>query len=159
MEHQTSNTRSISVEAWHRLALEGSWIPIQIPLDGDSMQPWIRRQRDLVTIVPLQRPVRRGDIVLFADDAGRYVVHRVWKQKDGFVITLGDHCTKPDHPLRPEQIWGLVTKVTRGGWTIPVDNAPARNFGRFWMALLPVRVGYYTIKNLRRKRGRENGTG
>lgn len=158
MEQKTNPIRSISVKDWRRLALEGNDIPIQIGLQGDSMRPLVRRQIDPVTIVPLRRPVRRGDVVLFADDAGRYVVHRVWKQTNGCVTTLGDHCMRPDAPLNGDQIWGLVVKVARGGRTIPLDNAPARFAGRIWMALLPVRVVYYKIRNFQKRRIRNRGT-
>lgn len=151
------NTRQISVEAWHTLAGEGSTIPIRIGLDGDSMRPLIRRQRDKVTIVPLTRPPRPGDIVLFADSAGRYVVHRIWKTTDTYVVTLGDHCTKPDEPLRYDQIWGLITDVKRGHRTIPLDTPMARAYGKLWMALLPMRKRYYKMKNMRRRRKTTDG--
>lgn len=151
------HTRQISVEAWHTLAKEGSAIPIQITLDGDSMRPLIRRQKDKVTIVPLTRPPKRGDIVLFADSAGRYVVHRVWKSKGEFVVTLGDHCTKPDAPLRYDQIWGLVTGVKRGNHSISLNTPIARAYGKLWMALLPMRKRYYNFKNSHNRRKTADG--
>lgn len=145
--------RALSVEAWHHLAGEGANIPVKMQLDGDSMSPLIRRRRDVVTIVPLRRPPKAGDIVLFADHRGRYVVHRVWKVQNGKVVTLGDHCTRSDPPLEDSQIWGLVTSVSRDGNVFRLDNAPSRLLGRIWMTLLPVRSIYYKIRN----RGNQNG--
>lgn len=153
MEHTTGSIRSISVEHWHQLAMAGSNIALSIFLNGDSMRPLIRRNTDRVTIIPLHRPVRPGDIVLFSDAKGRYVVHRVWKQNEDHVVTLGDHCIHPDRPLHIEQVWGLVTKVQRGHRTLPLDNAPARCLGRCWMLLLPLRACYTRM----RKRGKSNG--
>lgn len=153
---QTQNPpsiRNISVERWHALAREGIDLPMTIPLNGSSMQPLIRRNIDTVTILPLRRPVKSGDIVLFADPRGRYVVHRVCKRKSDLVITIGDHCQKPDPPLSENQVWGLVTNVHRNSRNIPVNTPIARSLGRIWMALLPLRRVYYTIK----ERGNPHG--
>lgn len=155
MDPKIDNIRRISVEHWHRLALAGEEIPVKICLDGDSMRPLIRRGADKVTVVPLRRPVRPGDIVLFADPDGRYVVHRVWKCGKNKVVTLGDHCNKPDAPLDADRIWGIVTKLERGNRVLTLDTAPARFLGRIWMTLLPVRMGYYKIRN---RRGRNHGS-
>lgn len=135
---------TLSVEAWHTL---GEDIPVRIRLQGDSMRPLIRRDRDTVTIRPVHRPLRRGDIVLLADDRGRYVVHRVRKVTKAGVITQGDHCLRPDAPLEYSRVWGLVTRVDRGSRSIPVDNAAARLLGRLWLTLLPLRRIYYKMKN------------
>lgn len=145
------------MEQWRHLALDGNDIPIRIHLDGDSMRPLIRRQRDMVTIIPLRRALRRGDIVLFADDAGRYVVHRVWKLGKAQVTTLGDHCMRPDPPLRRDQVWGLVIRVERGGRMLRVDQPMMRLLGRIWMALLPVRIGYTGIRQVCRERRKGHG--
>lgn len=154
MTEITEHIRSISVESWHALALEGTDIPISIFLNGDSMRPLIRRNRDLVTLIPLRRRVKPGDIVLFAADNGRYVVHRVWKIGERQILTMGDHCAKPDLPMDPERIWGLVIKVHRGNRNLLLDNKVARGAGRLWMSLLPLRKIYYGLKN----RGNAHGT-
>lgn len=120
-------------------------ISVRIQLNGYSMQPLIRKQRDYVTIYPLRRDLKRGDIVLFADDAGRYVVHRVRSMTPHKVITQGDHCRMPDAPLDYEQIWGLVTKLERNGRVVSLDCFIARLYGRSWMALLSVRIVNYKI--------------
>lgn len=145
--------RSISVERWHALAEEGIDLPMTIPLNGSSMQPLIRKNCDTVTILPLRRPVTSGDIVLFSDHRGRYVVHRVCKRKGDLVITIGDHCRKSDLPISEDQVWGLVTHVHRNRRSIPVNNPIARSLGRIWMALLPLRRVYYTIKEREKLHG------
>ena len=44
---------------------------VMIRLDGDSMRPLIRRNRDAVTILSLPRPLKRRDVVLFRSNAGQ----------------------------------------------------------------------------------------
>ena len=146
MKKQPLVSRGLTVAQWRQITLEGAWIPVRIQLNGYSMQPLVRRLRDYVTVQPLRRPLKVGDIVLFADDMGRYVVHRVWKLQPDWVITLGDNCKAPDRPLRYDQIWGLVTRLERGILTINLDNGVSRLLGRAWMGMLPVRLLYHNIR-------------
>lgn len=159
MEKQPVKIRELTVAQWRLLTQEGAWIPVRIQLNGSSMQPLIRRMQDYVTVQPLNRPLKTGDIVLFADDAGRYVVHRVWKLEPDRVITLGDNCPHPDSPLRYDQIWGLVTKLERGRIRVDLDSGASRLYGRIWMRLCPIRRLYRRLRALagriyRRRKGR-----
>ena len=130
--------RSLSVSQWRRMALEGDRLPVVITLEGESMRPLIRRGRDRVTILPLTREIRIGDVVLFQAAPDLYVVHRVFRIKDGLIRTLGDNC---------ENIWGLVVRLERCGRSWNLDTGAWRAWGRFWMAIHPARVLY--------KRGRK----
>lgn len=94
---------------------------MRIPLDGDSMRPLIRRGRDMVTFVPLTRPLQRGDVVLFEYPAGdmwriAYSAYRLNMMK-----TLGDHCWNPEPWLPVSAALGLAIQVERGRLTIPLD--------------------------------------
>lgn len=132
--------RSLSIETWRQLALTGAALPVRITLDGESMRPLIRRGRELVTILPMMREVKIGDVVLFRNGPGRYVVHRVFRLRNGMVQTLGDHCMKPDRWMPREDVWGLVVRLDRFGRSWRLDTAAARVWGRIWMALHPLRT-------------------
>lgn len=54
-----TETRLLTIPQWRELAQNGTVLPMRIPLDGDSMRPLIRRGRDMVTFVPLTRPLQR----------------------------------------------------------------------------------------------------
>ncbi len=141
-------TRALSIAQWHALAGEGTAIPMRIPLDGDSMRPLIRRGRDMVTIVPLARAARRGDVVLFRAGDGRYVVHRVYRLAPGRVRTLGDHCAHPDPWMPESRVLGLAVLAERGALRLKLDAPAARAYGRAWMALLPARRMYLRGRSL-----------
>ncbi len=144
-----SATRSLNIEEWHRLGREGNVLPVTITLEGDSMRPLIRRGRDKVTIVPLMRELKIGDVVLFKGGEKRYVVHRVRGiDANGWVCTLGDNCWNDDGWMPSELIWGLVVRMERGGRTYTLDSDAARRWGRVWMRIHPMRMFY------RRWRGR-----
>ena len=87
-----------------------------------------------MTIIPLNRPLKRGDVVLFRLGE-KYVVHRVWKLAEGRVRTFGDNCWNPDPWIPAEQVLGLVVKYVRNGKTHRLDTPAARAWGRMWMAL------------------------
>lgn len=127
------------MDDWCALAREGSAPPVTIPLQGSSMQPLIRRGTDPVTVVPLSRPLRTGDVVLFTTGPGRYVIHRVWKLRPGNVRTLGDNCWKPEPWLPISAVLGQVVCYTRNGRKHRLDTRGARLWGRVWMAVFPLR--------------------
>ena len=144
---QGSQTRSISMEQWCALAREGSAPPVTICLEGDSMRPLIRRGIDPVTIVPLDQPLQKGDVVLFRLGE-RYIVHRVWQLEDGRVRTFGDNCWNPEPWFPASQVLGQVIRYQRGGRYHRLDTPQARAWGRFWMAIHPIRMVYKRLRSL-----------
>ena len=143
-----TETRLLTIPQWHELAQNGTVLPMRIPLDGDSMRPLIRRRSDRVSIVPLTRPLLRGDVVLFEHPAGRYVVHRIYRMRDDSVQTLGDHCWKPDPWIPQSCALGLAVLLERNGRRIRLDHPAARLLGRVWMAGLPLRRGWWQCRAL-----------
>ena len=141
------NVRSISISEWISLAEEGAAPPVTIPLEGSSMQPFIRRHVDPVTIVPLQRPLKKGDVVLFTTGPDRFVVHRVWKLEKDRVQTLGDHCMNTAPWLPYACILGHVVAFRRNGRRYRLDTAAARTLGRIWMILYPIRKRYLRLRS------------
>lgn len=130
---------SFSVKEWHELALDGADIPVTLKLDGESMRPLIRKHKDSLTVVPVYRPLKKGDIVLFTRFDGAYVIHRVWKIKGETVITLGDACVDFDAPMPVSSVWGIAVREERNGKIFGLDSALSRAFGRLWMLTRPVR--------------------
>lgn len=143
-----TETRLLTIPQWRELAQSGTVLPMRIPLDGDSMRPLIRRGRDRVTFVPLDRPLKRGDVALFEAPPGRYVAHRVYRLEDNRVQTLGDHCWNPEPWLPVSAALGLAIQVERGKRTIPLDCPFMRTLGRIWMVLLPLRRAYWKARAL-----------
>ena len=125
--------KSLSIPEWHRMAMEGKAPPVRILLNGGSMSPLIRWNRDYVTIIPLNRDLVLGDIVLISEPrTGRYVVHRVWEIREGQVMTWGDSCRNPDEWVPVDAIWGRVTLIERGKREIQTDPRKGMRWARFW---------------------------
>ena len=140
--------RTIPMEQWCALARENVAPPVTICLEGESMRPLIRKGRDPVTIGPVRGELKKGDVVLFTLGDGRYVVHRVWRLREGLVRTLGDNCVNPEPWFPRTQVLGQVVRFSRNGHVFRLDTPAARAFGRVWMALFPMRRGYKRIRAL-----------
>lgn len=140
-QDEGQDKRSISVAEWHQLALNGIKIPIRIKIDGVSMQPLIRMQRDWVTLLPIDSPIHEGDIVLFLaiKTPELFMLHRVWKCMEGAVQTLGDGCVNPDPSLPLDTVLGKATLIERGRLRINPSSFLWRTLGVAWMKLLPIR--------------------
>ena len=116
--------KSISIPEWHRLSKEGTAPPVRIQLNGGSMYPLVRMNRDYVTIAPIRETPAAGDIVLFMNgNTGRYVVHRLRKTEDGKVLIRGDNCPAPDGWFQTEEILGKVVLIERGKRIIHTTSA------------------------------------
>lgn len=143
-----SEIRSISIPQWCELVRAGHEIPVHTLLDGVSMLPLIRRNQDTVTIMPIRQPLQIGDVVLFTNGR-KYIVHRIWKiDGDGSrVQTLGDNCIYPDAPVPRSQVLGIAVQYVRNGRTYRLDTPGAHRWGRFWMAILPLRRPVMRLKH------------
>ena len=125
--------RSLSIPEWRQLVDEGNAPPVRIQLGGSSMSPLIRYKKDYVTIIPIEAPPVPGDIVLFADlIRDRYVMHRVWKVKNGEVLTWGDNCDRKDGWIPMDDIWGKALQVERGRKTIQMNARRGLLWASFW---------------------------
>ena len=133
-----------------KLAHEGIDIPIQITLNGHSMEPFIKYQKDTVTIIPINKNIKCGDIVLFQRNDGQYVVHRVFKIKESKVQTLGDGCLSPDAWIYRSNIVGKIIKIKKNKITVNTDTSLSRCFGIVWMKLLFIRNYYKYIRRIAR---------
>lgn len=136
---KSNDVRSISVEEWSLLAKDGIDLEIRIQLYGNSMVPLIRRKKDYVVIHALNRPLKRGDVVLFHRNDNSYVVHRVWKICDSQIQTMGDNCYSPDIPISKDEVLGLITQVHRGNGVLYIDTKIGRCIGILWLVLMPLR--------------------
>lgn len=60
-----------------------------MPIKGTSMQP-LWHTGTLVELSPIEH-VTLKDILFYRREDGSYVLHRLWKIKDGFYYMIGDH--------------------------------------------------------------------
>lgn len=146
------NTTGISLEKWRELGENGIDIPMRIPLHGRSMKPLIRPEKDIVTIMPMVREPKIGDIVLFQRNDGKFIVHRVYRVFSDGIQTWGDNCQRADVPMKREDVYGLIVSMERDGRTYQLDTDKQRTFGIRWMKY--GRKAWMVLKRIKRLAGR-----
>lgn len=145
----------IPVDEWYSLSLDDTAVKVKTRIMGHSMQPLIRRNKDFVTIQPMTRKVLKGDIVLFRNVDGRYIIHRVRKIYDDGIQTMGDNRLSPDAKIAEKDILGYVSCIHRGNRSVFVDTPAWRLLGRFWLGILPLRkLLKFIFKPVKRVLGR-----
>lgn len=136
---ENEQKRNLSIAEWYRICLDGTVIPVTFRLGGMSMEPLIRKNKDDVTVIPTDRSLKKGDIVLFKAPDGRYTLHRIYKINDTTVTTLGDNCLYPDKPFPKNEILGRAVSVKRNKKTLDCDGFICRFIGKLRVFLLPSR--------------------
>lgn len=82
---------------------------------GNSMVPFLVDRRDTVYLSRIERPLRRGDIVLYQRSGGAYILHRIYRQEGNTFVMVGDAQTQLENGIRREQIFAVVTAAQRKG--------------------------------------------
>ena len=106
---------------------------------GSSMNPFLSHYRDTIFFRKPDRPLRRGDMVFYQRENGQYVMHRVFHvKKDGLYI-VGDAQSEIEGPVRPEQVFAIITCVVRKGKRIGPGDFWWEFFEHVWLWFVPVR--------------------
>lgn len=129
---------------------------VKFVVSGDSMYPFIRNDRDKVTLSEASfDKIKKADIVLaYREKQRAYILHRVVKKtKDGFYM-VGDAQTYLDGPYPPSALVGVVTEAFRVG----PDGREKRVSGRFynflarvWICAIPFRPFIFKLHVLFRR--------
>ncbi|MCC8129086.1 MAG: S24/S26 family peptidase [Clostridiales bacterium] len=108
-------------------------------VSGNSMSPFIVHRRDSIFFKKPDRALRRGDFVFYQRSSGQYVCHRIYKIKPEGYYMVGDAQTEIEGPIQREQIFGLVTRVTRKGKSLAPGDFWWEFFEKVWVRVVPFR--------------------
>lgn len=113
---------------------------------GTSMMPLLRQNRDVMIIERPNGRLKKYDVPLYKDKAGRYILHRVLKVRENDYIICGDHCTRREYGITDEQIIGVLTGVIRDGKTIKMTDFSYKLYYHLWCDFFYIRVAIIKIK-------------
>lgn len=109
-------------------------------ISGYSMLPFMGSQRDQVLLSKRDfENLKKGEIILFQLDCGKYILHRIYKVTNEGYLTMGDGNLHYDGVIRPDQIIGVVEKIYRKNKEIECKSLWFRITSKMWMILLPIR--------------------
>jgi hypothetical protein len=124
-------------------------------ISGNSMSPFLVDGRDTVYLSRLTKPVKKGDVILYQRKNGAYILHRVYKIKNGSFTMLGDAQTEPEEGILPEQIVAVMTSADRKGKKETPGSFWWEFFEKVWIripALRPPLRNIYTAASKLLKR-------
>ena len=110
---------------------------------GRSMQPFIRSGKDIVHLRAKQPGERfsKYDVILYwRRNAQKYVLHRIVKVLPDSYLLCGDNCLEKEPGITDEQVYGVLTGITRNGKAIRIHSKGYLLIIRFWYAVFAPRV-------------------
>lgn len=102
---------------------------------GASMVPLLTSKRDSVVLVRAES-CKKGDVILFRNEKGDFVLHRIIKLKDGKVYTMGDSLLTQDLPISSENIVGKASAFVINGKKINVTDFSYKMYRLVYMSAL-----------------------
>lgn len=105
---------------------------------GNSMYPMLRSGVDMVELVPVTERQKKGDIILYRRDNGRYILHRIVKLTQEGYICCGDNQVEKE-PVRHDQLLAVVDGFVRKGKPHSLNNMGYRLYKILWVEMFPMR--------------------
>lgn len=95
---------------------------VLIQAKGNSMQPFIRDKKDKIVLTAIDRPLKKGMIVLAKHGDGNFVIHRIEKMYKDSVVLRGDGNLYARETCSTENVSAIVTTVLRGEKKIHIGD-------------------------------------
>lgn len=85
-----------------------------LTVTGTSMLPMLRQNYDSVLLVTADRPLKAGEIALYRNSNGKYILHRVICVTPEGYLFCGDNQAHREL-VTDDQVIGVVTEFTKKG--------------------------------------------
>ena len=136
MTKQSQSTNKIDI-----LTLLREEKTIEIPLQGDSMYPFLRPLKDHVILSPIgNRQLKVNDVCLYRRNDGVLICHRICEINKNGIYTVGDHQDVIDGPFKSDVFYGIMTGYLRNGKKHSCQEWHYRVLSSIWLLLLGKRL-------------------
>ena len=112
---------------------------------GSSMLPMLHHRRDSVLLAPVEAKMKKGEIILYRRENGKYILHRIIALTESGYICSGDNQADRE-PVTQEQIIAVVVGFTRKGKVRQTDAPFYRLYTALWVGLFPLRRYYLVVR-------------
>lgn len=127
---------------------------VAVPVAGSSMTPFLVNGDTVYLDLP-DSPIKRGDVVLYTRDNGRYILHRVYRvNRDGSFIMVGDAQIELELLPSANQIHARVTMARHKGKINKPGQLRWWAYRHIWLWLRPVRHPLMELRDKLPKRKR-----
>ena len=137
--HQRVMQPEILLEEYRQLLKDENITALPLVISGNSMSPFLVHGRDTVYLSRLDRPAKKGDVLLYKRESGAYILHRVYKvEKDSYTM-VGDAQTQLEQGIRQDQIIAIMTSALRKGKLQKKGSFWWEFFEKLWIRIIPLR--------------------
>ena len=117
----------------------------KLNVTGISMMPMLYNRRDAVLLIPVSHRQKRGDVILYRRENGRYVLHRIIAVTSNGYICSGDNQAMRE-PVAHQQLIAVVDGFIRNGKNYTLDHPGYRFYQAVWVGLFPLRPAYIALR-------------
>lgn len=114
---------------------------------GTSMLPLLREGVDSVALERSDGALSKDDIAFYQRDNGDYVLHRVIKSKNGYIM-CGDNQLTLERGIEQRHIIGKVCAIYRGEKQLPMSGLKYRFYCMLWRSFFIRRV-YFRLRRIK----------
>ncbi|MCL2252974.1 MAG: S24/S26 family peptidase [Lachnospiraceae bacterium] len=118
---------------------------VNLKINGWSMSPLLYPERDSIILAKTKGQLKRGDVVLYRRDNGKYIVHRIYKIKRKTFFTIGDAETAIEGPLNRNQILASAIGAYRKKRYFDFGSFKWKAFSYIWLLVRPFRPCIWRI--------------
>lgn len=112
---------------------------VPVTVAGSSMTPFFHHGDTVYLNLP-QKPLKKGDVVLYVRPTGQYVLHRIIRVNgDGSLIMLGDAQVDREWIEGSAAVRGIVVKVLHRGKVLTRRSFRWWFFEKVWPCVVPLR--------------------
>lgn len=112
---------------------------VSTAISGGSMLPFLAPNRDFAILKKPDKPLKKGDIILFKRADERYILHRIkYIKNEGYYI-IGDSQNVAEGPVEENRIVAVVVAVKRKGKLITPENIVWKFYSTIWLRIIPLR--------------------
>lgn len=119
---------------------------VSVAAGGNEMLPIIRGERDTVTLAKKSQSLKKGDMVFYIADDGRYLFRRIVYVNGDTYVASGDNETKNEYKIPAERIFGVVVSYDRKGKTHKITDKSYRLYVLLLPLIKPVIYGYKWLR-------------
>lgn len=139
MEHKVRTVAPEEImEHLPQLLTETEALPLVI--SGNSMAPFLVHGRDTVYLSKVEKPLKRGDMILYRRENGQYILHRIYRAYNGRYDLVGDGQWGIEPEICTQQVLAVVTAVRRKGKLLRPGAFWWEFFAKTWLWMRPVRA-------------------
>ncbi len=106
--------------------------------NGTSMRPLFKTHRDAVVLKKVDRPLKKYDVVMYTDDASRYILHRIIKVREDVFVIRGDNTFKKEY-VKKDRVIAYMVSFNRKGKHHEISDFGYKFYSRFWNFIYPIR--------------------